>query len=1369
MIPGGRQKLSLFFFRPLVFLTTLLLASATFVADAEEKHGHLELPPNGFIWAAQNQIGQVEVFFRADDGVIWHSRQRSLAGGWEDWMLHGGPVNDVPVAARNSDGRLELFAIRSSNSRMQHNWETGSGGWNGWMDLPDDTANGSKQIFEGHPAVTLNTSNALEVFARGHDSAIWHIQQYPSWSQWHSLGGKMKGNPAVLRHEDGRIEVLAIDVDGHLRCNSQNASQEWSGWRQLGDAVLDHDPTAVFATDGTIEIIARGRDKAVWHMQIATNGIPSPWQSFGGSVKRNPILTSNADGHLEIFAISAANNRLLHIWQQARGWNGWEEIGNAELAENLCAVMNYKGTIEIFASAPENGLVHVHQIAPNGVWSNWETLRGPWLRKVPKYVTRNWQQDDGLPHSTVQTISQTRDGYLWIGTRQGLARFDGVRFVKPTNAVLNRSSIYTIYEDTRGSLWIGSDKGLWRWQQQTLSHYTKEQGLPDNNVHRIYETKTGSIWIGTTKGPVEFVAEKFRGLRDNALEGQFVKFFWEDRSANLCVATARGVFSIKDNSAFDLRIAEAQSLFPNTAVRAVCPGRDDTLWMGTDRGLACINAGVTNGYYQQSRLFTKTDGLSDNIVNTVLEDRAGNLWIGTYSGLNRLTRGNLLTEYNSQGYAFDIVNCLYEDQEGNIWVGDRNGLNRLTPKRFTTFTRNDGLTQENVMSVVEDDEGNILAGTWGGGLNQIKLGQFVANQESEKSIPHLLLGLCVDSQKSLWMGTDFGGGLFHLENGRRSHYAESQGLKKGAVRVILEDREKRLWIGTSKGLNLFDGKQFTNFTVTNGLPHDDIRALSQDGNDGLWIGTQNGLCRWHGGKFTNFFTASESSSNAVVALYQDKSKTLWVGTLEVGLCRVTLTSDNNPSITAITKADGLYSDDICEILEDGSERLWMSCFNGIFSVEKKELNDFADHKLTRVMSTAYGRYDGLVSMQCNNTAKPSALKSRDGRLWFTTTRGLAVIDPRTNAKPKSVPASIVIEEVTADKCRVASLNSCQLASEGSVGDSMTEPLQPLTVPAGHGELEFRYTAFNFAAPEKLRFRYKLDGIDATWVDAGDRRVAAYNHVPPGHYTFRVAVCNADGVWNETGTTTQLRLLPHFWETSWFLVFSGILVLGSVGIGVRYITWRKVQRRMEKLEQQHAIEKERTRIAQDMHDELGSRLTEILLLSESPSTGEQKSEPEVRAAISDVTREIRRNMDAIVWAVNPANDTLDRTVNYLCNYVVKYLAKASIRCRLDVPDDLPALPVSSETRHNLFLAVKETMNNIARHAQATEVKFYLCYDSSKLLLVIEDNGKGFSTTQSHGGNGLLNIRKRMVAIGGSVVVNSEPGKGTRIEFVIPSPR
>ncbi|MGH8022235.1 MAG: triple tyrosine motif-containing protein, partial [Limisphaerales bacterium] len=540
------------------------------------------------------------------------------------------------------------------------------------------------------------------------------------------------------------------------------------------------------------------------------------------------------------------------------------------------------------------------------------------------------------------------------------------------------------------------------------------------------------------------------------------------------------------------------------------------------------------------------------------------------------------------------------------------------------------------------------------------------------------------------------------------------------------------------------------------LTNQAIRDICEDGSGSLWVAAQNELVRWQDGQLT-VFTAADGLPDGLTALYADDEDNLWIGTVAAGLIRY-----RNGRFTSYTTRQGLFSDEIFGIIEDRGW-LWMTSSRGVFRVRKKDFDAFDIGRLESIVSLAYGKNDGMETEQCNGEGKPSIWKSRDGRLWFPTSKGLVVVDPITLTLDEE-PPSVFIESVAAGE-KVIAEGRLELAGAASVLGRRSAPLK---IAPGPGELEFQYAAIGFSGPDDGRFKYRLDGVDPNWIDAGIRRAAYYNNVSPGRYRFEVKACNKDGVWNEAGATLDIIILPHYWQMLWFRVLIAFAVIGAATAFVLYAARRRMQRKLVVLEQQHAIERERGRIARDMHDQIGAGLTQIGLLGEFARRASGKNGDAVShlTRICDTARELAQTLDEMVWMVNPRNDTVKKLGLYLAAYAEEFFQPTAIRCLLDVPSGLPTWPLPAEVRHNLFLTAKEAFNNIARHAHASEARFRISAAQSTIEICIEDDGVGFAgDSAGRSRNGLSNMRERMREIGGEFDISSGPHVGTRIRLRI----
>ncbi|HXA17392.1 MAG TPA: two-component regulator propeller domain-containing protein [Thermoanaerobaculia bacterium] len=741
-------------------------------------------------------------------------------------------------------------------------------------------------------------------------------------------------------------------------------------------------------------------------------------------------------------------------------------------------------------------------------------------RAITQFGLSVWTTDQGLPQSSVNAIAQTKDGYLWFGTQEGLARFDGARFTifdKRNTPALDTQHITALLVSRDGSLWIGRNGGLTRYKDGHFKSYSQRDGLSDGFIWSLAEGQDGSIWMATY---------------------------------------ASGVCRFHNGKFTSYRVSDG---LPSDSIWSTYTAADGSLWIGTNGGgLSHFSNGTFTNY-------TTRNGLANNIVWTIHQDRAGDVWIGTNDGLNRLHDGRLTTFTTADGLSNNSAKSIEEDRDGNLWIGtDGGGLNRYSGGKFTSFGAQQGLSDNSVISLYEDLEGSLWVGTSSGGVDQLRPGKFVTLSGSEglsgdvawcvreAADGSLLIGtnngfsrwkdgvmhnlsapgglssnvvrtVLEDRAGVLWLGT--ADGLDRYDHGKLTVYrASSSELSNDLIRSLAQDREGNIWIGTrGGGLNRFRDGVFTVFNTKNGLVNDVVASIDEDADGSLWIATNGGVSVLKDGRFRNFTARDGLSSETVRVTYHDREGVHWVGTYGGGLNRI-----KDGRITPITSKDGLFDDVVFSILDDGLGYLWMTCNRGVFRVSRKELNDFADHRIQRIHSISYGVADGMKKAECNGGA-PAGWKGKDGQLYFPTGIGVAAIHP-TRMWLNSVPPQVWTEEVLLD------------------GKPAPMTADALTIGPGRRSLEIHYTALSFLAPKKVAFRYRLRGFSDEWIDAGDRRVAFYTNLPPGNYLFEVVGSNNDGVWSLARNPLHFRLQAAFYQTYWFWIACAVLLLIAVRAG-----------------------------------------------------------------------------------------------------------------------------------------------------------------------------------------------------------------------------
>lgn len=798
---------------------------------------------------------------------------------------------------------------------------------------------------------------------------------------------------------------------------------------------------------------------------------------------------------------------------------------------------------------------------------------------APQYVHEVWTVEDGLPVNSINDLIQTRDGYLWLATFDGLVRFDGVRFTvfNTGNATgLPSNRIIDLHEATDGSLWMRTEQNhLVRLMEGVFTRYSSENGLLGNQVHTLFEDPEGTLWIGANRGVSRYRDGLLSPFAEGLTDGTS-RALYRDRTGALWAGThGQGLKRFKDGVLSTFTTAEG---LPSNNVGLIYEDRQGTLWLGLDEGISRFRDGTLTGL--------SVDGTPwKRYTAYFFEDADGMLWIGTGQGIYHYREGRLFeTEYERatesllgsgaiqlgrdghiwmanpsrlyQGHhkvfeTEDVIRAYLHDREGSIWIATASdGLHRLKSAFFTVYSEPEGLPHKNVYPIYEDRAGALWFGTFGGGLGRLQDGVFTSYTTRDGLPSNLVRSLYEDEEGVLWVGT-WDGGVCRFEDGTCRGLGPEIGPGRSTVASIYGDRGGNLWLGTSAGLYRYRRGTWMRYTPHDSLAFDAVRLIFEARDGTLWMGTNGaGLIYYRGGRFHSFTTAQGLANNLIRSIYQDADGVLWIGTEDQGLCRIELqggTDIHQARITTYRRRDGLFDEVIHQILEDDFGRLWMSTNRGIFWVSRAELNAFAEGQVAQVRSTSYTERDGMRNREANGGMQPAGIKARDGRLWFPTQDGAVVVDP-SNIQRNAVPPPVVVEQLISGE-RVFSVHG-----------------RSIRLAPGEREFQIEYTALSFLAPENVRFRYRLEGFNGNWVEAGARRIAYFTNVPPGRYTFRVVASNNDGVWNEEGATLTLTVAPYFYETPWFYVLWGLalVVLAWVGYHGRVRRLKVREQELEKL-------------------------------------------------------------------------------------------------------------------------------------------------------------------------------------------------------------
>jgi len=951
---------------------------------------------------------------------------------------------------------------------------------------------------------------------------------------------------------------------------------------------------------------------------------------------------------------------------------------------------------------------------------------------LTQYIHRIWQVTQGLPQAAIYSIWQTHEGYLWLGTQTGLVRFDGVRFTSfenPNVPALKNAWVGNLFEDQQQNLWIGTnDAGLFRLHDGVIKRFTPEDGLPSDSVHCLVPGRNGDLWVCTSRGLARIAGDKIVAYGPaQGLPTDTILAAAQSRDGTLWVADERSRLGIWDGK--QLRNHPLKSLPEYGSVRALLSSDDGTIWVGTTHGLIRIQAG-------QERLFTLKSGLADNGVFSLAQSQDGSLWIGTQNGFSRMRRGEIESFRSNQGLSQSTVFAVYEDQEGDLWVGTKHGLNQFMDGRAIPFTASEGLPSNETGPVFQDRQGTVWVGTLDAGLGRFDGRRFTVLTTKDGLVSNSIYALTEDAAGDLWVGT--AGGLSRLRDGHVAEtFTPARGLPAGRVQCLFRDQANRLWIGTSAGLvTLQNGRLIAPASGLEAMGLS-ILALGEDGARHLFVATDGGLRILQNHRLVEF-APDGTPVRDVDALYQDPDGSLWMGTIGSGLL---LWKDGK--VFRYGLKDGLFDDEVYGIARDEQDRLWMACSKGIFGVNRTDLLRFAAGKISNFQSNPYSPTDVLRTIECEAGVQPAAWRMQNGSLWFSTIRGLLVIDPKSLLR-KLQPPEVVIEEVT-------------------VNGQSEPPAEIDQLPPGQKNIEFRYTGLSYRLPGRITFRHMLVGFDKSWIDAGTRREAYYANLPPGKYRFRVTACNIDGTCNTTGGTVAFTLAPHYYQRAWFWPL--------VALAAALAAWLVYQVRIQALKEHfRIILAERNRIARELHDTLiqgfsGVTMQMQALAARWPGSDERKVLEEIIRDAGNSLREARRSVAGLRNSTGPRSG-LSSAIAQAARQITE---TGDVRLRLNLDEGPPDL--GAEAEYNLLRIAQEAVTNSVKHSGARTIEVALQSESGAVRLSVRDDGAGLPSGGgvriAPGHYGLTGMRERATQIGAQLQFDSAPGEGTTVRVVLPA--
>ncbi len=976
----------------------------------------------------------------------------------------------------------------------------------------------------------------------------------------------------------------------------------------------------------------------------------------------------------------------------------------------------------------------------------------------PTWLYRAWQMDDGLPDNTVTGVVQTDDGFLWVATLGGMMRFDGIRFdefsLSHLPDVPNRA-VRAIYLDRRKRMWVIMDRGLIvRFGEADFSVFGQKEGVLHSTVRSVAEDRDGGVWFTDGTEVIRIHGDQLEPITaDDGLPAGDNCWLATDGRGDLWFSRGSQVGVFRDGCGEVLLKVDS-----NEALLAAARGGG--MWICTSEQVLKFSG---EGEPEVIAALPKKV-----VVRVMLEDRSGVLWLGTAE--DRLLRLNG-RELERIRVGHPEVTSLKEDREGNLWVGTAgSGLNLVHRKTMGLITTSHGLPFRGVRSVCQDAEGRIWTAMQNGSLGRSRDDQWQALGEADGWLGGEATCVAPTLDGGVWIGTR-NRGLQRLRAGKCEEWGPAEGLEGKYVNSLQQGKNGDLWLATANPNRIWrfrDGR-------FQKMQHDgnprSIRALTEAPDGTIWAGSSDGqILRVKGDALVNETGAQSKDAEtlfSVRCLHATADGSLWIGYAGGGLGRL-----RDGHWVRITSAQGLHNDSVSQIHADGQGGMWLTGNRGLFKVREADLADVAAGRMGYLRSIAYGRSHGLANLQPYCETSPTTWLDKDGRLLFSTRNGLLMVEPGKVHDNPLAPA-VLLTEVEADDQTVALYDSnLPLNKQSGRVANLGSADVVLSLEPGHSKVRFEFTALSYNSPNNVFFRYRLSNFDKEWVEAGTERSAIYPRLPAGDYEFRVIACNDAGIWNESGAAVSLTVPPFFYETWWFRGLALALFTAAIIGVVRYATFRRLRERMRELKQQAALHHERARIARDMHDEVGSKLTRLSLLGEMAGY-----HPELPKAAGDDVREITETareailaFDEIVWAVNPRNDTLSDLTNYLCRYAEDFFDGTTTQCVFDLPQTIPPVMLATEVRHQVFLASKEALTNVLKYAEARRVCLRLILHPGAFELVIHDDGSGFDPAlpelRPGGGNGLPNMHERMRGIAARFDCTSEPGVGTRVSFHVP---
>jgi ligand-binding sensor domain-containing protein/two-component sensor histidine kinase len=944
----------------------------------------------------------------------------------------------------------------------------------------------------------------------------------------------------------------------------------------------------------------------------------------------------------------------------------------------------------------------------------------------PAYASRVWRTQEGLPENRIRSLAQTPDGYLWVGTTGGLARFDGVRFV-----VYTRSNTPAIMEDhvrdlsvaADGTLWASTDGGgLLQYEDGQFRSFGLAEGLGNEFVNAALQDSQGNVYAATARGLYLMRDETFERI-DEELRLTNIAFFsiLERRDGSVLAAGQSGVFLIEQG-----RMRPFGKRKELEEVYIVAETADESLWLATNNVFRAVEDEDQGAKGPQTQ----------SVIGAISQDHAGNMLFGTQGdGLFVAPAGSETAVRFEADLPDRSVYAVIEDRERNIWVGTADGLVRLSVPDVEFLNQDHGLNDDNVLTVYSDRSGILWLTTVTGAVFRYENGAV-----EEVSMPVgarglRLRGTYADRTGAFWFGTG-NQGVVRIKDGNVERFTTANGLRNNAIEAFYEDRQGMLWVGTTSGLSRWDGKSFRNYYLEDGLCYGWVRTIAEDHNGDMLVGTDRGMSRFHDGKFVVDPAFEPLKRDRIWSIFPDGDGTLWIATRGSGLVRL-----RNGQASRITTREGLQSNSIFQLVGDG-KTLWMSGPLGISSAPLAGLNSLADGEASTVAVFSYGISDGSGSAEINGGVQPAGHIAPDGELWFPSVKGALHFNPARPLSHDSFPVRI----------------------ESALIDEQPAPTTgELVIGPGRHRVKIEFTACSLRSPGRVSFRYQLTPFDRQWTNVAGSRAAYYDNLPPGKYRFEVVASDGPLASDTSQAGFSVVVKPYIYQTGWFYALC-VALAGALGAGVFLYQGRQTRERY------NLLLAERTRIAREMHDTVVQDCIGISTLLEAAVVSAGSDQDQMLECLDDARLQVRLALDGARQALTDLrHDSFARGLSGALVEFAKSLGEgAESPVTLEVVG--PVQPLADSTNRALLLVAREAVRNALVHGAAKAVKVRLAFEQDAVRLEIRDNGCGFKppTMQlaTFGHFGILGMRERMEQLGGSLEVTSSPGRGTTVCAVSP---